>query len=542
LVAVSKVRVDAEIFAGLTMAIARSNTAIMATGRPRFPATRAFPATRDYSDLVQIASCCLVFTSLAAMVVLAFQRGPWLDEFWTVWMAEPTLSLGEAYAQRWSTDLHPPLYYASVWLFRQGLGDEIAWLRFVNVLPLLPLLPSVYLWLRNTRRDTWLAIFAVLVASCPYTIANFAELRSYFAIIALTAALVIQLKLFDREHELAPRERRWLRSLIAITILISLNVHFLSSAIIAARIGLEMLRTLLRRNWSGLAVLAIPSAIGALVLTITFALQMGRTEFYTFYPATFLDCVIIVGAGVALGLVLNPGVDLAIARTLLRQRADALRGAGWSLAALAIGALGILVYSTLSGSLTLRYTFVLTPLAADVAAELAKQALAQSRVQVLLFVLGAIALQLFTVVHESANKRWLLLADQIAAITRQCPGTQVIGIDQHALHPDNEQRPVSGWIGVFDSGYRWVAARHGFTVETTGRDADTMARASRCPTLVWAEHDFADISDPFELVGRARIRFEGGTPQLIEQRRLPHQQLLVFRNQRSGVADPAAAR
>jgi len=476
------------------------------------------------------------------MAVLAFQRGPWLDEFWTVWMADPALSLGEAYARHWSSDLHPPLYYASVWLFRHGFGDEIAWLRFVNLLPLLPLLPSAYLWLRNSRGNSWLAIFAVLVTSCPYTIANFAELRSYFAIIALMAALVIQLKLFAREQDLGARHRKYLRWLLAVTIVIALNVHFLSSAIMAARIGLEMLRALLRRNWSGLVVLAIPSLIGAVLLTLTFALQMSRTEFYTFYPATFLDCVVIVAVGVALGLVLNPGVDLAIVRSLLRHRFDALREAGWSIAALVIGALAILVYSTLSGSLTLRYTFVLIPLAADVAADMSRQALAQSRIQIFLFVLGGLALQLFTVIHESANKRWLTLADEIAAMARTCPGTQVIGIDQHALHPDEQQRPVSGWIGVFDSGYRWVGARYGFAVETTDRDSDTIARVSPCPTLVWAEHDFDDIPDPFELARRARIRFESGAPELVEQRRLPHQQLIVFQTERGAMADPEAPR
>lgn len=492
--------------------------------------------------VLRLSSGGLVFTALIAMALLAFLRGPWLDEFWTSWMAEPSLSLSEAYARRWSTDLHPPLYYACVWLMRHGFGDEIAWLRFVNILPMLPLIPSVILWLRNTKSDAWLAIFAVLIVSCPYTIANFAELRSYFAIIVLMAALVMQLKLFARERELAARQRGRLRWLLAITIVIALNVHFLSSAIIAARIGLEMLRVLLRRDWSGLVVLGVPSAIGAVLLTVTFALQMTRTEFYTFYPATFLDCIVIVGAGAALGLVLNPGVDLAIARSLLRRRIDALGGAGWSIAALVIGALGILIYSSLAGSLTLRYTFVLIPLAADVAADLSKHTLAQSRLQIALYVLGATALQVFTVIHEAGNQRWLTLADEIAARTRACPSTQVIAIDQHALHPDDEQRPVSGWIGVFDSGYRWVAGRHGFTVETTSRAADTVARASVCPTLVWAEHDFDDIPDPYDLARRARIRFEGETPRVSERIRLPHQQLFVFQTGPSGMAQPAASR
>ena len=51
-----------------------------------------------------------------------------------------------------------------------------------------------------------------------------------------------------------------------------------------------------------------------------------------------------------------------------------------------------------------------------------------------------------------------------------------------------------------------------------------------------------DIPDPFELARRARIRFESGAPELVEQRRLPHQRLIVFQTGRGAMADPEAPR
>jgi hypothetical protein len=488
---------------------------------------RAQPAgaARDLSR----ASLLLTFVATGGMILLAFQRGPWLDEFWTLWLTDPSLPLSRAYADNWSNDVHPPLYYAIVWAARLFLGDELSLLRFVNALPLLIVLPTMLLWRRRQSQDRWGSVYVGLLVGCPYLIAYFAELRSYFAIITLSGALVAQLRMVRwSAHDLA-RGDGGLSVLIACTIVVALNLHFFSSPILCALIAVEGLQLLLRRRWRAVALLSASLIVGLAIMAATLAVFITKIEPFFSYPATPFECLKIVLAGIAIGAVLNPGVDLAAALWLTRHGWRGSRGLAWGVAGLGAAASLLLVQSIVSGSLTMRYTFVLMPMAAAVAADLAVDALAASRLLVGLFLVGGLAVQAVGITHEARSKRWLTLAPQLRALSRACPSSRIVGVDNNAVVPPSERAHVAGWIGAFDLGYHWVAKREGFAVTTTREDRDTAVATGNCPLLLWSEHDFGAVPEPRELARRARLRLPPGAFDSLEIGNDGHRRLIVLR-------------
>lgn len=482
----------------------------------------------DRSRALRLASALLALGSIVAMGMLAIARGPWLDEFFTIWMADPTIPFGHSYRERWATDMHPPLYYASVWGLRSLLPDDLALLRLANALPLLIVVPTILAWRARRPADPWGAVFLGLVCCCPYFVSYFAELRSYFDVICITAALVAQLRILRwHDEEISWRDWRF-GTLLALTIVVALNLHFTASAVVAILIGFEFLRLAWLRRWRSAALLAIPTALGLLLLVLSLAYLLTKTQPFALFSAGPLAYAKVIAMGAALGFALNPGVDLALLSAFMKRGRPNLRGAGWSVAGLAAAMAFLFAQGLIGNSLTLRYALVLIPPAAALAADLASDALAESRVRIGLFFASGMALLIAVTAHEVTNRRWLAMAEPIAATVRSCPETRVIGVDNHMLIPPDKRQPVAGATEVYAVGYGWVAARFGFDVEVTRGDADTIVVPGRCPTLVWSAHDMGNIPDPRELMRQARIRFPANDPQVVAERRSRDQRLIVL--------------
>ena len=76
----------------------------------------------------------LVFAGAAGVAISG--RGPWYDEFYSLYMVRPEAPLAQLVAA-WLRDNHPPLFYACVWLWARllgvlGLGIAVESLRTIN--------------------------------------------------------------------------------------------------------------------------------------------------------------------------------------------------------------------------------------------------------------------------------------------------------------------------------------------------------------------------------------------------------------------------
>src|ERR1700742_4687521 len=81
----------------------------LAVAKPQADAVNA-RISKAVPKWAAVATVSLVVASVAIAITAALTRGPWIDEFWTVWGTEPTLSWHVAFRERWVTDVHPPLF------------------------------------------------------------------------------------------------------------------------------------------------------------------------------------------------------------------------------------------------------------------------------------------------------------------------------------------------------------------------------------------------------------------------------------------------
>ena len=75
----------------------------------------------------------IVIVSLVAAMSWAMRlRGPWYDEFYTLYVTRPDIPLSHAF-DRWLADNHPPLFYALVRATAK-LGSTVEERRVVNLI------------------------------------------------------------------------------------------------------------------------------------------------------------------------------------------------------------------------------------------------------------------------------------------------------------------------------------------------------------------------------------------------------------------------
>jgi hypothetical protein len=115
-----------------------------------------------------------------AVLIAAAVRGPWLDEFATIYLADPTVPLSEVFQTRWLLDPPPPLFHfmARLWTV---LGQGLFVRRLINLIPLLVMVAwFAHTWIIAPRHHRFLAVYALLVLSNPFFARYFPEYRSYF--------------------------------------------------------------------------------------------------------------------------------------------------------------------------------------------------------------------------------------------------------------------------------------------------------------------------------------------------------------------------
>jgi len=204
---------------------------------------------------------------LAAILVAIVWQPPNTDEFYTYYVTLPSFGLREALFDHWLVDNHPPLFYglarATVWL-----GSSIEARRLVNVILGFAILACGMMVVRNDRKASQLAVlFFLFLAGQFDLISEAANLRSYFLSLCAAGLLVLTLTAAWFDTGPLPRGRRFA---LAVAILISLNVHIVTTLIAGMTLAAFLAGTLLKRRFELLWAILVPALIaGTIFLAIT---------------------------------------------------------------------------------------------------------------------------------------------------------------------------------------------------------------------------------------------------------------------------------
>jgi O-antigen/teichoic acid export membrane protein/4-amino-4-deoxy-L-arabinose transferase-like glycosyltransferase len=152
-------------------------------------AAAAAAARRSTRTVWSMTGLCVV----AAGVRVATSRGLWVDEAISVDQAQ--MPFGEMLADMRTTDVHPPLHHAVLWVTVRVFGTSEFAVRLPSLLAGVALVPVLF-WVGSTlynRRTGWIA--AVLAAIAPFCVWYSQEARMYsqfmlFAAVAIGAQVL----------------------------------------------------------------------------------------------------------------------------------------------------------------------------------------------------------------------------------------------------------------------------------------------------------------------------------------------------------------
>ena len=145
-------------------------------------------ATRVRRPAARAIAAMLGLCAVAGAARVATNRGLWVDE--AISVNQAGLPFGEMLHQLTSTDVHPPLHHAVLWVTVRMLGTSEFAVRLPSLLAGVALVPALY-WVGSViydKRTGWVA--ALLAALAPFTVWYSQEARMY-AIFMLLATLAI---------------------------------------------------------------------------------------------------------------------------------------------------------------------------------------------------------------------------------------------------------------------------------------------------------------------------------------------------------------
>lgn len=437
----------------------------------------------------------VVFVTLVGAMTMAMQqRGPWYDEFYTLYVARPGIPLPHAF-DRWLADNHPPLFYAlaraTTWL-----GTTVEQRRVVNLFLLVFACIQLAWWLipPGLRRIGW--IFAVALASAWPAIDRAAELRSNYLAFVAAAVAVAALIGFDRGYR-THRKAEW--AMLTLALLVAFNVHLAASIIVGSLVAAMILRRTIAREWAGAVRLFSAATFAAAPLLIQLVTSFGQLDANTrsfWIQGGLTHARWAIQGEIESGLTANlPITVLAIAgfgwlacrswrdRSLAPQADLAVTLA----AGLAIACVVMVAVHLWRPFIMSRYLVALHPPVAMILALGAAALLDRVRPLFVLIFALLMSFAALTAIHANigrsvAQPSWYGTARAIAAIQRNCPTTRVY-VDASGNRPVM-QTPPSENRDVFPFAYRIVANHFGFPIADP-RDR-TMPRD--CPTLFWTEH------------------------------------------------------
>ncbi len=441
------------------------------------PASNAFPRLA----LATFALC------VALALVLIEERGIWLDEATSFWFAGHDIALARVIAERWLTDLHPPLFSAYAWLLQPLFGGSVQEMRLINLGALF------YAWLvwrdaaqRGIDRD-FLAIFAVLVASTPFFILYAAEFRSYFLQLVFGACLVVQLRMLD--------EGRGGLGWLAASGFLLINLHYLGSLVGLILIAAAALRLSIAARGREALLLLLIIATALLPLALSLVAMLARVE-----PVAVNDISVLQGAraiAIVVGVASLPNIA-ALAGLFRADRTELRSPFALTLAGALAGIIAAyFLLNLMSHNLVPRHMIAAVPIGAALLALGLERTAKTLRWLLPLICANAVMLAAASTAYGLTHPRWESNVARIEAEITSCPQSSLYALNAMSLLPrDNPLHMVPDIDLFFALTYRMIAEDAGLAVTVVPSGAPLSAE-SRCPALLWIEHLYASpgISD-----------------------------------------------
>lgn len=442
-----------------------------------------------------------IFTiiTLGVFLVAGYLRGPWIDEFWTLWMASGSRNVSEAFTERWLLDPHPPAFSWLNWLMDPYLSSDVVQRRYLNLLPAwLCVMLAVRFWHAMAQIRDFIVIFSIaLLSSYPF-MNGFTEYRSYFTQSCVAFALVLALYALN-----TPRSGKSLNRtdhlFIALAIFWSLNLHYVSAFISGCIIG-AFVAVWFMEGRRGLALAVLTgTALNAIPLVTFFLFQR---QFMEELPARFWIDTDLTHAVLYLGLVGLRGaasnlplvavaaaaiVPIVLARKLNLASRSALRVYDLKFVLIMtsgglIAALTLFLVNLHTPIIIDRYLNVLTVAACAVLAALSAPLMTAHRLLFALFILNASLVIAMTGWRYSHEQRWDATAAQLRLATEDCPALAITAWVSEPGFPFSNNEKVRRLA------YESVASRHRLEIgfEQDGRLA--LTPSPLCGSAIWLEH------------------------------------------------------
>jgi len=451
--------------------------------------------------------------SVVAAVVFAMRRGPWLDEFYSIWFSDPAVPLAKAFTQRWLLDSNPPLFSALSRVSANLIGQDYERRRLLNLLPLGALVSFwSYLFFQRANERVLLAIYLVLMGSSGFFLTYFAEYRSYFSLLCFGAMLPLGLYCLSTEKSTRREDAVVVWAAVSISQFMLINLHYLSAVFALILAGLAATQMLFEGRRRDLLLLGVAALVAVVPLACFFIAQYtvmlsrsGGNYWIKTSPTGGIKVLLrFTWAGVGKNVV----ASLAAACVLWTGFGRWLRSPPPLVKALVEGDAGsmqqrircaaILAASVAAFFLVFLIVNVQTPIVVDryfiVAigslnlsiAMLSVNILSRHRWIFLVYLANAALFLGYNGVKQMPElDRWNATARLVAESVQSWPGTRVFAFQ--VLRDRSQMTEES--MEVMRFGYGYLAVRNGFSIAFVD-DIGSFGRigSGTRPTVLWFEH------------------------------------------------------
>lgn len=458
---------------------------------------------RTFSNLPPLPQAALALlaafplVALGALLYGAWNFGPWFDEFWSRYFADPSVNLRAAFVTKWALDVHPPLFSFLAWSASNlGIPRTLEAGRMLNLLPLFASATYLFVfWRLNRKEAPFLVTFLPAAVALVQFLAVFAEFRSYFTGFAAFIVLLVCLKRLDQgiEEPLEGRNRALVWSGQVTSLFFCLNLHFVFALLAIALVGTFALSALLRGDRRLFAAHFLSGFACCLPLAATTLLQwtylstISKDFWLKTTPAAALDIFLQsllspIAQSTVMSLAWLGALGLRVISKASKRADD--RYTGILAVSLVAAAAIILAYTAVTGALTGRY---LIPVCLIVVAGLAGATAETLRAHALmraLFLLACMATIVQTALEAAREPQWNEAASFVAEKQKACPGARLVPM--RATLQDGTANVEANYTMAF----AYLADRWHMTVGAL----DTMPTPQHdatCPDYFWADNQFA---------------------------------------------------
>ncbi len=424
---------------------------------------------------------------IVGIILAAALRGPWLDEFATIWYSDRTLSIHALFRNRWMFESNLPSFYFLSRLWANVAGDDVFALRLINLFPL-ALLTAWFLrtWRLHSSHRNFLIVFAVLAFSNRFMTWYFPELRSYF--IQYCAEIV-----FLGAAWIGFEDRRRTADVCQLLAMPFLICFHQVTAIFAVAWIIAFGLADLRRGFVARATALGLTTLASLAVTFAFmALQRRNADAVLGQIAwighssiraavTQLLGSFVKGAsrnwiGVVAAVLLIIRPKWPAWAWIVPPKPSTLRFCQLVIASFVLGSLVVLAVNYTTPVMVDRYFSAVAASAVCILAVMLRDAVTASPALGAFFFANAAIYTGVSIAGAAGDARWNQEADIIASVQQRNPGAPIyVGA------------VPEGATGA-DLGYAWYAEhRHFKTIRAAERIA-TAPLPADSPTIFWAEH------------------------------------------------------